>query len=85
MIIHLPSWLTYAGSLTILSLLLQQSLTRYSVVGHPLLLDMLDIHAIPLHHHHGHLITLIERNQFQQQVGIYSLQLQTKYDKVCLW
>ena len=58
-------------------------LTRYYVLEHPLLLTMLDIHDVPPHPSHTHLITLVERNLFQQQVAIYSLQMPTKDDKVC--
>ncbi len=57
-------------------------LTRYCVLEHPLLLTMVDIHDIAPHPNHGHLITLLERNLFQQQVAIYSLKLPTKEDKV---
>ncbi len=57
-------------------------LTRYSVCGHPLLLAMLDIHDIPQTQSHPHLISLVERNLFQQQIGLYSLQASTNEDKV---
>lgn len=59
-------------------------LTRYCVLEHPLLLTMVDIHDVPPHPSHGHLITLVEHNLFQQQVAIYSLQLPDREEKVCL-
>ena len=50
--------------------------------GHPMLLSQLDIHDIPYQHGHGHILTLVEKNSFQQQVAIYSLLAINKDDKV---
>ncbi len=45
-------------------------------------LNLLDVHDIPFHSSHGHLVTLTERNSFQQHITVYSLQTATKEDKV---
>lgn len=57
-------------------------LTRYYMCGHPMLLCQLDIHDVPHNQLHGHIITLVEKNTFQQQVGIYSLQTISRDEKV---
>ena len=57
-------------------------LARYSVLSHPIFLNLLDVYDVPFHSAHGYLITLIERNAFHQRVGAYSLQMTSKAEKV---
>ncbi len=50
--------------------------------GHPIRLAQLDVHDVPFQQVHGHVVTLVEKNSFQQQVAVYSLQAMNRDDKV---
>ncbi len=57
-------------------------LTRYTVYKRPLFLHSIEFHSLPFSTTHKHTFTMVEKTCLDQQVAVYSLQAETKREKV---